>query len=246
MRFRRRAARESGGPAADRRVVWQAASLLLAYPDDGFAERLAVVSAAVADLAGREGELLRDCARRLAAQDPMTAAIAYVDTFDWRRRRTLFLTYYTAGDTRNRGVALLEFAAAYRAAGVTPPAGELPDHLAVVLEFAATVDEAAGVALLAAHRTPIDLLIQGLRKMDSPYAAVIEAVTATLPAPTENDLLAARRLAMQGPPAEAVGLDPYPTMAGALAAPAPRPGPVDLELTFPTKRTRIPAGKGLS
>lgn len=235
MRFRRRAAE----PGADRRVVWQAASLLLAYPDDEFAGRLELVSSAVADLPGREGELLRDCMARLTALDPVAAAVAYVDTFDWRRRRTLFLSYYTAGDTRNRGVALLEFARAYRAAGATPPAGELPDHLAVVLEFAATIDSDAGFALLAAHRTPIDLLIDGLRKMDSPYALAIEAVAATLPAPTENDLLTARRLAMQGPPAEAVGLDPYPTMAG--AGPAPRTGPVDLELT-----TRIPVGKGLS
>ncbi len=229
MKFRRRRA----GVAADRRVVWQAASQLLAYPDDAFTGRLDLVSAAVGDLPGREGELLRDGVGRLRRSAPMDAAIAYVETFDWRRRRTLFLTYYTAGDTRNRGVALLTFATAYRAAGVTPPAGELPDHLAVVLEFGATIDEDAGFGLLAAHRTAIDLLITGLRRMDSPYAPVIEAVSATLPAPTEDDLLVTHRLALQGPPAEAVGLDPYPTAA--------RPGPVDLELSM-----RIPVGKGSS
>lgn len=234
MRFRPRVVAVTGESAADRRVVWQAASLLLAYPDDAFAQRLATVAAAVAGLPGRAAELLRDSTARLAAVDPLTAAVDYVDTFDWRRRRTLFLTYYTAGDTRNRGVALLDFATAYRAAGATPPAGELPDHLAVVLEFAATVDEAAGFALLAAHRAPIDLLIQGLRTADSPYAAVVEAVAATLPAPTADDLLAARRLATQGPPAETVGLDPFPP-------PGARGGPVDLTLT-----ARIPAGKGLS
>lgn len=228
MRFLRRGAERT----VDRRVVWQAASLLLGYPDESFGQRLELVSAAADSLSGPEGGLLMDCVRRLRALEPVDAAIAYVDTFDWRRRRTLFLTYYTAGDTRGRGMALLEFASAYRAAGATPPAGELPDHLAVVLEFAATVDQDAGYRLLAAHRTPIDLLLDGLRRMDSPYAQVVEAVAATLPPPTEHDLLRARRLAMQGPPAESVGLDPYPT---------PRPGPVDLELT-----PRIPVGKGLS
>ena len=236
MRFRRRPLERT----VDRRVVWQAASLLLAYPDESFAQRLELVRAAAADLPGREGVLLAGCAGRLAALDPVPAAIAYVDTFDWRRRRTLFLTYYTAGDTRGRGVALLEFATAYRAAGATPPAGELPDHLAVVLEFAATIDSDAGFALLAAHRTSIDLLLEGLRKMDSPYAVVVEAVVLTLPAPTENDLLKARRLAMQGPPVEAVGLDPYPT-AGAIPGRVERSGPVDLPLT-----PRVPAGKGSS
>ncbi len=235
MRLRR----PKGERAADRRVVWQAASLLLAYPDESFAQRLELVGAAADALPPAARDPLRRCVDALAALDPVRAAIAYVDTFDWRRRRTLFLTYYTAGDTRGRGMALLEFAQAYRAAGVTPPAGELPDHLAVVLEFAATVDEDAGFALLAAHRTPIDLLHDGLRKLDSPYAWAVEAVAATLPAPTESDRLAARRLAMQGPPAEAVGLDPYP-MPG--APPAARSGPVDLPLV---PNPRIPAGKAM-
>ena len=236
MRLRRRETDRT----ADRRVIWQAASLLLAYPDEAWADRLALVRAAIQTLPPAAGEPLQRSVDRLAEQPTIDAAIRYVDTFDWRRRRTLFLTYYTAGDTRGRGVALLEFAQAYRAAGATPPSGELPDHLAVVLEFAATVDSDAGFALLAAHRTPIDLLLDVLRKMDSPYAAAVQAVADTLPAATEGDRLAAQRLAMQGPPSEAVGLDPYPTPG---APPAARPGPVDLPLV---PKPRIPAGKGVS
>ena len=238
MRLRRRETDRT----ADRRVIWQSASLLLAYPDEAWADRLALVCAAIPALPPAAGEPLRRSVDRLAEQPTIDAAIRYVDTFDWRRRRTLFLTYYTAGDTRGRGVALLEFAAAYRAVGAVPPAGELPDHLAVVLEFAATVDEDAGYRLLADHRTSIDLLHEGLQAMDSAYADVVRAVAATLPPPSEQDLLLARRLNMQGPPAEAVGLDPYP-MAGPPAAPgaAGRSGPVDLVLG-----TRIPIGKGLS
>ena len=57
----------------------------------------------------------------------------------------MYLTYWTAGDTRNRGREMLVFANAYRDAGVEPPRDEAPDHLPVVLEFAATVDpESAG------------------------------------------------------------------------------------------------------
>jgi nitrate reductase delta subunit len=237
MRLRRHRA----GPAADRRVVWQAASLLLAYPDEAFAQRLSLVDAALETLPPAAREPLRQCVSRLTALDPTDAAVKYVDTFDWRRRRTPFLTYYTAGDTRGRGMALLEFATVYRAAGAVPPPGELPDHLAVVLEFAATVDEEAGYRLLAAHRTPIDLLLDGLRKMDSPYASAVQAVAATLPPPSEQDLLTARRLIMQGPPAEAVGLDPYPMPGG--GRPGPGRGPVDIAIS-PNPRTL--AGKGMS
>ena len=237
MRRRQRTA----GRTADRRVIWQAASLLLAYPDEAWADRLALVGAAAQSLPPSAGEPLRHSVDRLAEVETMDAAIRYVDTFDWRRRRTLFLTYYTAGDTRGRGMALLEFAAAYRAVGAVPPAGELPDHLAVVLEFAATVDEDAGYRLLAAHRTSVDLLHEGLQAMDSAYADVVRAVAATLPPPSEQDLLLARRLIMQGPPAEAVGLDPYP-LAGPPTAAGRRAGPIDLLLT-PNPRT--PAGKAL-
>jgi len=196
-------------PPAHRRVVWQAASLLLAYPDDGQPDRLDTVQAAVDTLADSDRTPLQACADHLRATPLITAAAEYSETFDWRRRRTLFLTYYTAGDTRNRGMALLDFANTYRAAGVTPPADELPDHLAVLLEFAATVDESAGYRLLCRHRTPIDLLRAGLAKAGSPYAGVISAVSRTLPPATVADLQEARRLAMQGPPAESVGLEPF-------------------------------------
>ena len=196
-------------PPAHRRVVWQVASLLLAYPDEGQPARLDTVEAALDSLPDTDRVPLLACADRLRATPLIAAAAEYSETFDWRRRRTLFLTYYTAGDTRNRGMALLDFADTYRAAGVTPPADELPDHLAVLLEFAATVDESAGYHLLCRHRTPIDLLHSGLAKAGSPYAGVISAVSRTLPPATVADLQEARRLAMQGPPAESVGLEPF-------------------------------------
>ena len=59
-----------------------------------------------------------------------------MDTFDLRRR-CLYLTYYSFGDTRKRGMALLQFTAAYRVAGFELAADELPDHLAMLCEFTA-------------------------------------------------------------------------------------------------------------
>ncbi|OBJ93422.1 nitrate reductase molybdenum cofactor assembly chaperone, partial [Mycobacterium sp. 1245852.3] len=121
------------------RLVWQAASLLLAYPDDGLAGRLDTVEELLSHVSGPPAALLGRTVAALRAVEPMTAAMDYVATFDMRRRATMYLTYWTAGDTRNRGREMLAFATAYREAGVQPPGGEAPDHLAVVLEFAATV-----------------------------------------------------------------------------------------------------------
>jgi nitrate reductase delta subunit len=139
----------------------------------------------------------------------MAAAMDYVATFDMRRRATMYLTYWTAGDTRNRGREMLAFATAYREAGVQPPGGEAPDHLTVVLEFAATVDPEVGRRLLDQHRVPIDVLRGALADAKSPYEPTVAAVCETLPAATDQELRRAERLAKAGPPAEAVGLQPF-------------------------------------
>ena len=198
----------------DRRIVWQAASLLLAYPDSEQDSRLALIETAIGDLGLDLRRQLVAAVDHLRSLSLIEASAQYAEVFDWKRRRTLFLTYYTAGDTRNRGMALLAFSDMYRAAGVIPPTRELPDHLAVLLEFAATVDEDAGYDQLRKHRTPIDMLHDGLLRASPIYAGVIAAVSATLPPATAADLKEARRLAMQGPPVESVGLEPFALTIG--------------------------------
>jgi nitrate reductase delta subunit len=188
------------------RLVWQAASLLLAYPDDQQDRRLGTVDRLLEYIAGPAATLLGKTVTALRVHDPMQAASGYVETFDLRRRSTMLLTYWTAGDTRNRGAQMLTFAHAYRDAGVQTPKGEAPDHLPVVLEFAATVDPEAGRRLLAAHHVPIDVLRKALVDADSLYAPTVTAVSATLPAAGEQD---AQRLLRSGPPAETVGLQPF-------------------------------------
>lgn len=191
------------------RLVWQAASLLLAYPDDGLGERLDMVDELVSHIGGPAAALLHRTATALRGRDQMAAAMDYVATFDMRRRATMYLTYWTAGDTRNRGREMLAFATAYRAAGVAPPRAEAPDHLPVVLEFAATVDPEVGRRLLREHRVPIDVLRSALADAESAYEPTIAAICETLPAVTDQEVRRAERLAKAGPPAEAVGLQPF-------------------------------------
>jgi nitrate reductase delta subunit len=135
-------------------------------------------------------------------------AADYVDTFDMRRRGCLYLTYYIFGDTRKRGSALLRFAHAYRQFGLDPPAGELPDHLAVVCHFAALAPT-AGVQLLVEHRAAIELLRLFLADAGSAYLDVLDALRAVLPEPKESDVNRALELARRGPPSEEVGLEPF-------------------------------------
>ena len=92
-------------------------------------------------------------------------------------------------------MALLHFKEAYHEAGLTIDEAELPDHLAVVLEFAATGDAELGNALLAEHRGVIALLHDALSAVDSPYVHVVEAVLSTTSALTPEDEILMQRLA---------------------------------------------------
>lgn len=200
--------REGSGGLQDR-LVWQCASLLLAYPDEQFGDRLGTVEELLGHIDGPGAALLGQTTVVLRGREPMAAAADYVATFDMRRRATMYLTYWTAGDTRNRGREMLAFADLYRDAGVQPPDAEAPDYLPVVLEFAATVAPVSGRRLLIAHRVPIDVLREALAEVESPYEHTVAAVCATLPVRSDDDVRRAQYLAQAGPPAEAVGLQPF-------------------------------------
>ncbi len=206
-------------------VAWQAASLLLGYPDQELLDRLELIRGASRELPEHVGHPLRACAVRLAGADLGDLEADYVETFDNRRRHNLFLTYFAHGDTRKRGMALLRFKQAYQASGFELTDSELPDHLCVVLEYAATIDRAQGRELILGHRAGLELLRISLTEADSRWAGAIEAVTATLPPLHGDEREAVRRLAAEGPPAEEVGLTPY-------ATPTPLPMP-----SFPVPST---------
>ncbi len=113
----------------------------------------------------------------------------YVATFDMRRKCSPYLTYWTHGDTRNRGMALLRFKQTYRESGVDLDEQELPDHLAVVLEFAAFGDTELGNALLAEHRGAIDLLRDALDDVESPYGMCWPSLATTSALTPEDEVL---------------------------------------------------------
>jgi nitrate reductase delta subunit len=134
---------------------------------------------------------------------------AYVETFDLQRRASLYLTYFTHGDTRQRGSALLRLKRFYASAGLSLASRELPDYLPLMLEFAALAPYGVGEQLLAEHRAGLELLRLALRERASPYLELLDAVCAALPSLALEQLEAVRRMAAEGPPAERVGLQPF-------------------------------------
>jgi nitrate reductase molybdenum cofactor assembly chaperone NarJ/NarW len=193
----------------EQRIVWRIAALLLDYPGRQTLAMLDELRAAAASLPEPARSPLVSFMAEIRQRPTMELAAHYVETFDLRRRHCLHLSYYAYGDTRKRGMALLRFKHAYRAAGAELGAHELPDHLSVVLEFASTVDPIAGRRLLVEYRPVLELLRQSLREAGSPYAMVLDAVCATLPDLSVADRRRVAQLAAQGPPEEEVGLEPF-------------------------------------
>ncbi len=188
--------------------VMRVSSLALGYPDGEWRQRLPLLDEAVTAMRGPSGPHLRSFLVTAAAYAPAELQQAYVDTFDLRRRCCPYLTYYSCGDTRKRGMALLRFTAAYRAAGFELAGGELPDHVAVLCEFTAAAPE-PGLALFGKHRAGLELLRAALAEASSPWRHAADAIGAVLPGPRPRDLQRALDLARSGPPAEEVGLEPF-------------------------------------
>jgi nitrate reductase molybdenum cofactor assembly chaperone len=206
-------------------TAWQVASLLLGYPDQELLDRRPLLRRAIGTLPGPVAEAYGAFLDHMDATPLQTLATDYVETFDHRKRCCLYLTYYAYGDTRKRGMALLRFKQTYAEAGLVLDEGELPDHLSVVLEFGATGHEQEARRLLLEYRAGLEMLRLALEESESPWASVLNAVSATLPPLAGRDHDAVARLIAGGPPEEEVGLAPFGDSAGGTVfLPTPRVG----------------------
>ncbi|RRD03475.1 nitrate reductase molybdenum cofactor assembly chaperone [Arachnia propionica] len=197
-------------------VVFSAAALLLSYPDEELLSRLDAIEEAVATTG--VAELFAPTIAHLRSSSLMEAQSFHVQEFDLSRRHALHLTYWTDGDTRRRGEALLHFKQVYRSSGLLVDlAGELPDHLPVVLEFAAVADPGSGRRLLEEYRVSLELLRIGLVEDGLPQAGVVQAVCQMLGGTSPQTRAEVAKL-LEGPPTETVGMGadllPYPQFLG--------------------------------
>jgi nitrate reductase molybdenum cofactor assembly chaperone NarJ/NarW len=195
--------------AGDAAARYALLSLLLSYPSDDIVEgREEIVAAASALAADRARDAIGRFMDHLLATSPLSLQQVYVETFDLQKRSSLYLTFFTHGDTRKRGQELLRLKRLYRSAGFVLEGGELPDYLPLVLEFAAH-DLENGERVLREHRAGLELIHMHLREKRSVYANLLEALLAGLPALGLAQLAEVRRLAANGPAREEVGLEPF-------------------------------------
>ncbi|MFF0016599.1 nitrate reductase molybdenum cofactor assembly chaperone [Streptomyces sp. NPDC005374] len=146
-------------------VLYQAAALCLTYPDDDFRARLPLLREAAPQL--------REFVDHAAVTPAPELAAHYVRVFDVGNRHGLYLSRW------QNGMSAARFKEVYRAAGLEFAGAELPDFLPSVLEFTARTGD---LGPLTEHRDGLGQLRSGLGDLGTPYASVLDAVCATLPA----------------------------------------------------------------
>lgn len=188
---------------------WRILSLLLEYPEEEMLACRAELEEAARDLDDASArESILAFLKHRAAQTSTAAQLEYVETFDFAKRATLYLSFHAYGDRRQRGLAMLHLKGAYREHGLALAEGALPDYLPAILEFAGELPE-TGAEILGDFRPALEVVRAALHEEGSAYAGLLDALCGLLPAVSEAELAEARRIAVEGPPSEDVGLEPF-------------------------------------
>lgn len=176
-------------------------ALLLAYPE---AETVTAFPG-MRDVLAREAVLphahqaaLGALMGELADGDLVDAQERYVALFDRTRSLALHLFEHVHGDSRDRGMAMVNLIEVYRKKGLTIAAHELPDYLPLFLEFLSLLPPAEAQAHLKDAAHILAAIHARLVKRGSAYAAPFAALlflagakTAPVPAEDEDDSLEA-------------------------------------------------------
>ena len=173
----------------------KALAVLLTYPEAGLIAALPEVEAVLREegLIGKANQTgLARLLGYFAETELMAAQEAYVATFDRSRQLSLHLFEHLHGDSRERGPAMVDLAAMYRADGLEPAPGELPDFLPLFLEYLSAIDWPRARALLHEVEHILRPLRDRLDKRGLPQAAVLTALLelagcARTPATTLDD-----------------------------------------------------------
>jgi nitrate reductase delta subunit len=202
--------RRGGGGQHERAVLYKLSSLALLYPDCELLAQRGELARTVATLRGSAaGDALSRFFAWWSAQPALGLQAHYVETFDLHKRSALYLTYYSLGERRDRGMALLRLKKLYRAAGLPLEGSELPDYLPVMLEFASAAAPEHAELPLREHRAELELIRLSLREQGSPYADVLAAVCELAGRLSPAERFGLERMVGQGPPQELVGLEPF-------------------------------------
>ncbi len=148
---------------------------LLTYPESAWLDRLPELMVAIAAeklLDRQRFAELRAFAERLGQRDPIEAQEEYVGLFDRSRRVSLHLFEHVHGESRDRGMAMVNLREIYAAAGLVADPDELPDFLPMYLEYLSLLPRDQAQRSLADVGPVLQAIHARLEERDSAYRKV--------------------------------------------------------------------------
>jgi len=149
---------------------------LLSYPDQALREHLPELRQALIDEDALSVSRLAEInalIERLEKHPGLSSESFYVELFDRGRGTSLHLFEHVHGDSRDRGPAMVDLTKTYEEAGLYLQAGELPDYLPVLLQYASTQPPAEARAFMGEIAHIIRAIFSALLRRESPYASVL-------------------------------------------------------------------------
>ncbi|WP_311774306.1 nitrate reductase molybdenum cofactor assembly chaperone [Listeria booriae] len=165
----------------EKRAVFGALSAILSYPEKRFINDKFLFSEVFQK--ADSGGLLHAFWEEMSALTFGEITETYVDTFDFNKKTTLYMTFYKFEDARERGQMLAKLKVLYEMFGLLPDDAELTDYLPLMLEFIDAgdwyMDERASDSielLIGVIEDGSYHLLQELEKAGNPYRYIIEAL----------------------------------------------------------------------
>ena len=152
-------------------------SLLLQYPDEGFARALPLLETSIAQLPDSSArDKLVQFISYLQATPLLRLQENYTETFDINPSTCLNLTYHLLGDSEKRGNVMAGLQQIYHEAGYETIAGELPDYLPLILEFLSERPESDGAEILWSYIDAAEKPAGSLKDSGNPYSLLLDVV----------------------------------------------------------------------
>lgn len=150
-------------------------SLLLSYPQAEWVNELDLIEGVLfeeQDKNGKAGKQLTEFLQALRADTLLDLEQNYVATFDRNPSHSLHLFEHIHGESRDRGMAMVNLIEEYRKHGLDMDAEELPDFVPLFLEYLSQLPDQEALNMLGETVDVMALIGRKLKGNNSPYHSV--------------------------------------------------------------------------
>jgi nitrate reductase delta subunit len=169
----------------------KALSALLSYPSRDLVDAIPEIRSLLVEERAVDPAALEPLLGTLEHEDVYDSQERYVMLFDRTRSLSLHLFEHVHGESRDRGQAMVDLKSVYEAAGFAIEGTELPDFVPLFLEYCSLLPADEARAVLADPAHVMTVLGERLRKRESPYATVFEALVSLAARPPAPEVFEA-------------------------------------------------------